>query len=122
MVDVAGPNNRADRIFQHVYFYRDSRNFQHIPISTVEFSNTFQHEYRNSPVNFFTHCGIFQHFKTYIVESFRNECRILYTLKNSPTFQTYIEESQLCWFLALHKFYFRCLLIPIQQQPKRNQN
>jgi hypothetical protein len=38
MVDVAEPNNRADGIFQHVYIYRDSGHFQHIPISTVEFS------------------------------------------------------------------------------------
>ncbi len=30
MVDVAGPNNRADGIFQHVYFCRDSGHFQHI--------------------------------------------------------------------------------------------
>jgi hypothetical protein len=80
MVDVAGPNNRDDGIFQHVYFCRDSGHFQHIPMSTMEFSNIFQHEYRNFPVTFFTHCGILQHFKTNIEESFQNENRILYTL------------------------------------------
>jgi hypothetical protein len=95
-VDVAGPNNKDDGIFQHVYTYRDSRHFQHIPIPTVEFSNTFLHEYRNFPIYFFTLCGILQHFSTYI------------------------EESPLCWFLASHEFYFRSLLLPIQQQPKQN--
>ena len=69
-----------------------SGSFQHIPISTVEVSNTFQHEYRNFPVNFFTHCGILQHFKTNIEESFQNEYRILETKWNSPTFITYVEE------------------------------
>ena len=83
MVDVAGPDNRADGIFQHVYVYRDSGHFQHVPISTVEFSNTFQHEYRKFPKYFFTHSGIFQHFPTYI------------------------EESPLCWFLASDVCYFQ---------------
>jgi hypothetical protein len=79
MVDVAGPNNRADGIFHHMYFCKDSEHFQHIPMSRMEFSNTFQHEYRNFPVNFFTHSGILQHFKTDIEESFQNEYRILET-------------------------------------------
>jgi hypothetical protein len=83
MVDVAGPNNRADGIFKHVYTYRDSGHFQHIPVSTVEFSNTFQHEYGNFPKYFFTHSGILQHFTTHI------------------------EESPLCWFLASDVCYFQ---------------
>ncbi len=64
MVDVSGPNNRADGIIQHVYVYRDSGHFQHVPISTVEFSNTFQHEYRNFPkisLHIVEFSNIFQH-------------------------------------------------------------
>ncbi len=76
----------------------------HIPMSTMEFSNTFQHEYRNFPVNFFTHCGILQHFKANMEDSFQNEYRILQTMWNSPTFKTYVGESPLCWFLASYDF------------------
>jgi hypothetical protein len=76
MVDVAGPHNRADGIFQHVYFFTNCGHFQHIPISTVEFSNIFQQEYMNFPIYFFTHCAILQHYTTYKAE------------------------LPLCWFLA----------------------
>jgi hypothetical protein len=96
MVDVAAPNNRADGIFQHVYFYRDSRHFQHIPISTVEFSNTLQHEYMIFPIYFFTYYGI--------LPTFFNRCRGI----------------AIVLVLGLILILLQMSVIPIQQQTQQN--
>ncbi len=49
-------------------FLQDGRHFQHIPISTIKFSNTVQHEYKNFPKCYSTHCGILEHFTAFIEE------------------------------------------------------
>jgi hypothetical protein len=67
-VDVAGPNNRADGIFQHVYIYRDSGHFQHIPISTVDVSNTFQYPQWKFPTLSNMNIGIFLYISLHIME------------------------------------------------------
>jgi hypothetical protein len=50
-----------------VYSYRDI-GYRYIPISIVEFSNTFKHECRDFPMCSCSHCGILQHFTTCIEE------------------------------------------------------
>jgi hypothetical protein len=67
-MDVAEPDNRADRIFQHVYIYRDSGHFQHIPISTVEVSNTFQYPQWKFPALSNMNIGIFLYISLYIAK------------------------------------------------------